>query len=177
MISGGRFLRVLFVFVGGFMAGCVADSSSGLDNKAALGLQDAESGVVVSLTAVNSQVPPDGSVELTFSIQNFTEQNFRVLPWGTPLETILSADIFDVIYADKVLPYRGRVVKRAPPGESDYLDVVAGGVKEVMVNVSQAYDTEAAGSYLIQLKAVGGEYQMRERSVKILTEPVMIERL
>lgn len=159
------------------MAGCVAENPSAAGNKAELEVRKAEAGVVISLAAVEPVVAADDSVEILFSIENFTEENFRVLPWGTPLEAVLSADIFDVVYADEALPYRGRVVKRAPPGEADYLDIAAGDKKEVTVNLSQAYDTRTAGSYQVQLKTIDGEYQMHGHSLKILTAPLMIERL
>lgn len=174
---GGQFLKPLLISVGGFMAGCGANSQSTTSNMAELEVQSAEAGVVVSLAAVEAVVAADDSVELLFSIENFTAENFRVLPWRTPLEAVLSADIFDVTFADEVLPYRGRVVKRAAPGEADYLDIAAGEKKEVTVNLSQAYDTRTAGTYQVQLKTIDGEYQMHDHSVKVTTDPVVIERL
>lgn len=174
---GGRLIKTLLISVGGLMAACMADNPSAVEKETELEMQKADARVVVSLAAVQPQVIADDSVELIFSIENFTEKNFRVLPWGTPLEAVLSADIFDVITGNEILPYRGRVIKRAPPGEADYVDLAAGEKKQVTVNLSQAYDTRIAGTYQIQLKTVDGEYQMRDHSVKIVTDPVVIERL
>ena len=159
------------------MAGCSADSQTTTEGKMDLEAMKVEAGVVVSLVSESSTVAPGDSVELVFSIENLTEESLRVLPWGTPLEPVLSADLFDVVHDEVTLPYRGRVIKRAPPGDADYLDIAAGDKRVVTVNLSQAYDTRTAGSYQIQLKMVDGEYVMRDHSVKVVTDAVVIERL
>lgn len=132
--------------------------------------------LVASLVATNTQLRPGTDLKLIFSLKNLSDATVTVLPWGTPLEAVLSADIFDVAYKDEILPYRGRMVKRGPPVESDYLELPSGATTQSTVNLSQAYDTRTAGTYKVRLKTVEGLLRLYDQNARIETVPLVIER-
>ncbi len=132
--------------------------------------------LVASLVATDTWLQQGADLKLTFSVKNLSDDSVMVLPWGTPLEAVLSADIFEVLYKDEILPYRGRVVKRAPPVDTDYLEIPSGGTTQSIVNLSQAYDTRTAGTYTVQLKTVDGLLRLYDQDAWIETDPLVIER-
>lgn len=104
----------------------------------------------VEQTLVSNQ-----SVEVVFYLDNSTDESVSVLPWGTPLETHMSADLFTVTKnGDEQLRYAGRVVKRAAPGAQDYQTLAVGERLENIVTVSQGYDMRDSGDYLISLESL-----------------------
>lgn len=109
-------------------------------------------------------------VGVLFYLNNGTDSPIEVLPWSTPMEQTLTADVFVVSRDGEVLPYGGRVVKRAPPGPDDYLTLAAGEKRETVVNVSDGYNTTAAGEYTVVLKAPAFLSQTGS-----YIEPVLIE--
>lgn len=166
--------KAVVVFLSITMVACVAEtikpeigaSKSGLDLKA-------------SLKAVSANVSPGESLEVMFTLENNGSDSVRILPWGTPLEAVLSADIFEVTYNDAVLPYRGRVVKRATPTDTDYVLIEAGDSLEALVNLSQAYDVRSSGIYSIGFKLANesGLYQINDHSISVGVVPEIVERL
>ena len=92
-------------------------------------------------------------MEVLFYLKNGTDAAIEILPWGTPMEQTLSADLFVVTKDGEAIPYGGRVVKRPPPGPDDFLTVAAGEKRESVVNLSQGYDGKTAGEYTVVLKA------------------------
>lgn len=159
------------------LAGCGAETRSGADDRTIVKQVELNDVVVVSLAALQPSVAQGKDIEVLFTISNHTGQSFTLLPWGTPLETILSADNFEVIYNDKVLPYVGRVVKRAPPQESDYLLIAAGDEVTAVVNLSNAYELESAGQYQVQLKAEDGSYRAHGYLLPVISPSLLIKRL
>ena len=101
---------------------------------------------------VENIVLSDQAVEVLFYLANNTEEPIEILPWATPLERPLTADVFVVTFNGEAMPYVGRVVKRAAPTAADYITLQAGDKIEAVVNVSQGYDMRGVGDYQITLE-------------------------
>lgn len=167
----------------------VSTNSATTDGISELVLEDRVDNVLlVSLESASTILKPDENAVLIFSVENATADLVALLPWGTPLEAVLSADMFDVTFENELLAYRGRLVKRLAPKPSDYIHLSAGEKKQVSVNLSQGYDTRTAGVYSVQLKSVNGYYRIngltddqargqRGFKAKITTGPITFERL
>jgi len=109
--------------------------------------------VSVGIKSVENSIPAEQPMEVLFYLKNGTDAAIEILPWGTPMEQTLSADLFVVTKDGEAIPYGGRVVKRPPPGPDDFLTVAAGEKRESVVNLSQGYDVKTAGEYTVVLKA------------------------
>ena len=109
--------------------------------------------VTAGIRPVESRILADQPMEVLFYLSNDTDAAIEVLPWGTPLEQSLTADVFVVTKDGEVMPYGGRVVKRPPPGPDDYLILAAGEKRETVVDLSEGYDIRAVGEYTVVLKA------------------------
>ncbi len=92
--------------------------------------------------------------EILFYLENNTSRPISVLPWNTPMEKFLSADLFSVTFEGKQLPYTGRVVKRAAPEAKDYINLAAGERLESLVMLSQGYDISQPGEYKVVLESL-----------------------
>jgi len=126
--------------------------------------------VSAGIRAVESRVLGDQPMEVLFYLNNDTDSAIEVLPWGTPLEQSLTADVFVVTRDGEVMPYGGRVVKRPPPGPDDYLTLAAGEKREHVVDMSEGYDIRATGEYTVVLKSPA----FLEQTGNYL-EPVVVE--
>jgi len=166
--------RILLAVLSVSMVACVAETV-----KPGIAAANNDTGLKAGLAAIDSTINPGDSLKLTFTLENNSTDAVRVLPWNTPLEAVLSADLFEVTYNDEILPYRGRVVKRAPPVETDYLTIEAGSMHESVVNLSQAYDVRGSGLYSIRLKPVSenGQYRINDLVLAVDTEAEIVERL
>lgn len=137
---------------------------------------DNRDSLIVGLAAKQLQLEPDADMQLVFTVENLTDDAIVILPWGTPMEAVLSADVFDVEHQGDKLPYQGRMIKRSAPTESDYLTVPSGENLDFTVNLSQAYDTRTAGVYTVQLKTRDGLYRFDSQEAPVSTAPLTIER-
>jgi len=108
--------------------------------------------VISGIRPVQNQLVANQSVEVLFYLSNNTDEAIEVLPWATPLERPLSADLFVVTKNGESVPYVGRVVKRAAPTAADYETLMPGEQRESVVNLSQGYDMRSAGEYQIKLE-------------------------
>jgi hypothetical protein len=77
-------------------------------------------------------------VDITFFLENLSNQTVWVLKWYTPLEGI-KGKIFELVCDGQTILYRGRMVKRGEPKETDYLRVPSGGSVAATVNLCDAY--------------------------------------
>ena len=167
-------LRQCLAVFGCFLSGCVADTLPVASKQSDVPGKDS---VVVSLAAMKASVGRSEDLQVLFSIANYSSETFTILPWATPLEAVLSADSFEVIYNGSALPYVGRIVKRAAPAASDYIHIAAGEKKTVTVNLSYAYELDAVGSYQVQLKTEGGKYRAHSHLLPVTSQSLVIERL
>ena len=92
------------------------------------------------------------STEVIFYLKNNTGVAQQYLRWNTPLETPLSADVFQVLSdAGQPMPYVGRKVKRGAPTESDFQTIEVGEEIRVTVDISRYYDIAGTGQYSVAL--------------------------
>lgn len=111
--------------------------------------------------------------EIIFYLQNNTEKSVQVLPWNTPLEKFLSADLFSVTVDGEQLSYVGRAVKRAAPEADDYISLAAGERRESLVVLSQGYDLSRTGEYRIALESLSLLDTVGELNVVIVDTTVI----
>ncbi len=116
------------------------------------------------------------SLEVSFYLNNGTDAAIEVLPWATPLEVNISADLFAVMKDDEALPYVGRVVKRKAATAEDYITLESGEQLETTLNLSQAYDVSAAGDYRIVLESLYLQNSKEALEVIIVDNTVAVTR-
>jgi peptidyl-Lys metalloendopeptidase len=90
----------------------------------------------------------------------------EVLRYLTPFEGILG-EIFDIRRQGEPVPYEGPMVKRAAPGDADWLALPAGQELYATVDPSEAWDLTQPGEYQLQLRnsiiyRVPGEAEPRQ---------------
>ncbi|MEM7258034.1 MAG: hypothetical protein AAF404_11665 [Pseudomonadota bacterium] len=160
--------RAFVVLLSAMIFGCQAQHSVAVvaDNNLQVGIQ-----------ATDNKSAITEPVALRYFINNTTDKKVTLLPWGTPLEAPLTADVFDVTRNGQVLPYIGIMVKRIPPTQADYIDIEAGHSIDAQVLLSDAYDMSAHGDYEVQLKTYRSEYLIGDVSLTIVTTPVTIVRV
>lgn len=127
--------------------------------------------ISVGIRPIENQLLSQEPMEVLFYFHNATDKAVTILPWGTPLETNMTADRFTVSIDGEVMPYSGPVVKRAVPTAGDFITLSAGEKKEVVVSLSDGYDVSKSGDYEIALK----EFVFQNPESDFLT-PVTLEQ-
>jgi len=118
-------------------------------------------------------------LEVLFYLSNNGDSAIKILPWGTPLEQPMTADLFLVTKALDIVPYGGIVVKRRPPEAGDYMTLAAGEKREMVVDVSSAYDVSAAGEYTVVLRDLflQGQIDQSGTFIEQFIEPGVVEKM
>lgn len=129
--------------------------------------------VSVGIWPVESQLQSDDPMKVLFVLNNGTDETIELLPWGTPLESKLTADRFTVSIDGQVIPYGGPLVKRAAPTSEDYLTIAVGEKKEAVVSLSDDYDVSTAGEYKIVLKEFLFQGPESSFLAPVIVEPVV----
>ena len=93
----------------------------------------------------------DSSI-IIVSITNESNETLKILTWNTPLETTISADLFQVQNGKYTAQYVGRIVKRGAPTSSDYTLLNAGETRTLSVELAKYYQMEVKGKYTITYK-------------------------
>ena len=112
-----RHLAVVTVLISSFLIGCFADTTMHQKTHST----DLQAGLRPVVETIN----PGDRAELLFFLENVSAQPVSLLPWNTPLEGELTADIFDVSAGDVSLPYQGILIKRAAPTAADNITPVS----------------------------------------------------
>ncbi len=106
------------------------------------------SGLAFSAQAIASPIDvdlqADGS-EVTFTLTNSGDQTINLLLWDTPLESILSSDVFT--FGDDEVGFFGRHIKRAAPLEKDFVDIAPGQAISASLSLNRYYDIVDHDSY------------------------------
>ncbi len=167
----GRFLAlVVLLTCSAFLVSCEAVST---DNGAPAEVTEKELAgeIGVGIRPIENQFLSQEPMEVLFYFHNATDQAVTILPWGTPLETNMTADRFTVSIDGELMPYSGPVVKRSAPNAEDFITLNAGEKKEVVVSLSDGYDVSKSGDYEIALK----KFVFQNPESEFLT-PVMLEQ-
>jgi len=137
--------------------------------------QEATNVVAVGIKPAATEMAASGDVQVLFYIVNGTDTDIEYLPWGTPLEERITADIFTVKHeGGEALGYMGIMVKRAPPVAADYKVLKAGDQLEKLVNLSLLYPTTAAGTYEITLKEMLLQNNNDDFIKTLLVDPLVV---
>ena len=106
---------------------------------------------------------------ITMSITNESNETLEILTWNTPLETTISADLFQVQNGKNTAQYLGRIVKRGAPTASDYTLLNAGETRTVSVELAKYYQMEIKGNYVVTYKGSFKSLPLNTKQNKIST--------
>lgn len=100
--------------------------------------------------SINAEASHDGVVQ--FKITNTGKQAVKVPSWQLP-SGALDSDLFSVYLDGKKVEYVGKMVKRAPLTDADFITLRAGETKLVSADLSSVYDMTADGEYSVSFKS------------------------
>lgn len=100
--------------------------------------------------SVNAEVGNAGLVQ--FKVTNTSKQAIKVPSWQLP-SGALDSDLFSVYLDGKKVEYVGKMVKRAPLTDADFITLRAGETKLVTADLSSVYDMTADGEYSVSFKS------------------------
>jgi len=152
-------VRAAVVLVSFFLIGCVAETTMNQKIPSA----DLQAG----LRSVVETIKLGDRAEVLFFLENVSARPVRILPWNTPLEGELTADIFDVSIADTSLLYQGIMIKRSAPAEADYITLAVSERREVVIDLAESYDMTTTGSYRVALRSDGVDAIMQIDGVDV----------
>lgn len=110
-------------------------------------------GISINLEVAKKKIKRNDGVILQTTFTNTTKKPIQLLKWNTPLEGEFLANIFDVKQANgRPATYIGKLVKRHPPTESDYVTLVAGESISASLDLSDAYAISDIGHYSAQYR-------------------------
>ena len=142
----GRSLHRIMVFLAaGLMLSAIASSWSSANE-----FVSGNSNLVVSVDAQGADS------EMVISIKNDSNQSISFLSWGTPFESELQADVFNVTTTSKGWPlenrasYIGYKVKRGEPDASAYITLEPGAILTRRIDLAQSYAATSRGSYKVE---------------------------
>ncbi len=159
----GRLMLAL-VAASGLITACVADTTR---------VKDKVAMVTAGISAAqNADTILD--MPVLFSVTNNGAEAVELLKWNTPLEKILSADIFSVERDEEAVAYIGRTMKRASPGAGDFIVLDAGATTEALIDIARYYDTREPGTYEIRFLPPGGEEGYANNGVAVSLDPVVV---
>jgi peptidyl-Lys metalloendopeptidase len=113
-------------------------------------------------------------VEVTFTLENPSDQPIDLLRWGTPLDAG-SSNAFVVDRDGASIAYTGLLVLRGAPSPADYVHLEPGESRRWTVDIGDLYAFEDAGRYRVSLRSAA----LRARSAAIeieLVEPRALAR-
>lgn len=131
----------------GFFASVFAGLSLGSITTAHAQAGDLTSELAMLTPRASAQEP----VNIRYTLRNPGETPVRVLKIGTPLEGEFNSKMFRVEANGAEVPYIGRLVKRTPPTESDYLVIEPHAEATATLDLSKGYALSAIGRYNVQL--------------------------
>lgn len=92
-------------------------------------------------------------VELAFKLTNTGAAPLWVLRWNTPIEGLVG-DCFEIARDRHVVPFQGRMIKRAMPEASEYVRLEPGESREAKVDLRAVYKVEEPGKYELRFDSV-----------------------
>lgn len=117
----------------------------------ALAAQAPRHSLASQLSVAKSYFPVGDHIAVTFTLRNTGDASLWVLSWQLPSEE-MDADLLDVRLDGNPAAYVGRIVKRAPPVGSDYVQLKPGHAFVRVFDPSAAYDMTAAGEYTLRYR-------------------------
>lgn len=100
--------------------------------------------------SINAEASSAGAVQ--FKITNTSRQAIKVPSWQLP-SGALDSDLFDVYHNGEKVDYVGKMIKRAPIGDADFITLRAGETKLINADLSSVYDMTSDGDYSVRFKS------------------------
>ena len=100
--------------------------------------------------SINAQASNAGNVQ--FKITNTSRQAIKVPSWQLP-SGALDSDLFDVYRNGEKVDYVGKMIKRAPVTDTDFITLRAGETKLINADLSSVYDMTNDGEYSIRFRS------------------------
>lgn len=142
------------------------NSHKNINNKNYIGVSTS---IVTKITTDKSIYTVDEPIELSMEVKNNSEKSHTFLPWKTPIENTFSGEFLNIIYNNKTIDYSGRMVKRKPPTEKDYITLKPFETAKGKVNLLNGYKLSKKGVYTIEF--IGNHTDLpRSNSIKIEIE-------
>lgn len=114
----------------------------------------AGNGALASEAPVSVDIESHGADLVEVTLTNVTDGSLSILSWGTPFESVISHDIFDIHAADDLtqtqLGYKGRSVKRGDPLPEDFIALAAGESIQQYLSLSVYYAIPVHGAYTLE---------------------------
>lgn len=107
--------------------------------------------IAVSITPDRAALGKRDEVLVTVTLANTGTQPERLLKWRTPF-VAPEAALFDISRDGQPVRYLGRKVKRAAPGEADYIELAPGESRSARVELSRTYDMAITGAYSVRYR-------------------------
>jgi peptidyl-Lys metalloendopeptidase len=111
----------------------------------------ADRGLSVSIEALQSK-DTMGTGQVRYTIANTGKLSLMVLRWETPLAGV-DQSVFNVLLNGKAVAYVGKDVKRPAPTIDDYITLLPGESKSVVVDLTEYYDMRTTGQYSVDANA------------------------
>ncbi len=92
-----------------------------------------------------------GTGKVLYTISNTSAAPLHVLNWETPLNGV-SGDLFSVALGGQPVRYVGRLVKRKPATDKDYITLKPNESRAVEVDLSAYYEMYRGGQYVVKYK-------------------------
>jgi len=94
----------------------------------------------------------DNAGMVQFKVTNTSKQAIKVPSWQLP-SGALDSDLFQVYSGGKKVEYVGKMIKRAPLTEADFITLRAGETKLISADLSSVYDMSQDGQYSVSFKS------------------------
>ncbi|MEO8002081.1 MAG: M35 family metallo-endopeptidase [Arenimonas sp.] len=100
--------------------------------------------------SINADANNAGTVQ--FKVTNTSNQAIKVPSWQLP-SGALDSDLFDVYRGSEKIDYVGKMIKRGPLRDSDFITLRPGETKLVNADLSAVYDMTTDGEYSIRFRS------------------------
>jgi len=167
--SASYFIAVIYII---FLSACENSAPASAASNVLVSGETPASAMSVTIQAE----PSGGAILLTSILRNDSNEALVFLPWGTPFESVVTADFLTIRESNGalVVPYVGIMVKRRPPNDVDYATLMAGDSLEQVIDISKSYDfcanTEYQIAYSQTLTSLDAHlYPVQSSTVSIVT--------
>jgi len=109
----------------------------------------AASSIAVTVTPEKNALGKGDDVNVTVTLANTGATPQRLLKWRTPFVPAEHA-LFQITRDGQPVRYLGRHVKRAAPGEADYIVLAPGESRSARVELSNLYEMQVTGAYAVR---------------------------
>jgi peptidyl-Lys metalloendopeptidase len=107
--------------------------------------------IAVTITPDRASLGKRDEVMVTVTLTNTGAAPERLLRWRTPF-VAPEAPLFEITRDGQPVRYLGRKVKRAAPGEADFILIAPGETRSARVELSHAYDMAVTGAYSVRYR-------------------------